>query len=81
MTIEVRKNNFNGKYSIRISTTKDEKGKDIYTKYSAECTWGIIKKWCSNNNIVCPKVSALKFFSDGFGYSYAWFDNDGISIK
>lgn len=76
--IDIRKSHFNGAYSIRVVLRKD--GKDFVKGiYEPIGNWNDVKKWCKGQNIVCPKVSSLRFFSDGFDFSYAWFTAEEVN--
>lgn len=73
--IEVRKNHFSKHYAIRIVDINDPK--KPFTKWSQETNWSMIKKFLLSRNIDCPTTKEMRLLSDGFEYSYGWFDAYG----
>ena len=76
--IEVRKNHFNKNYAIRIVSSADIH--NVYVDWSMETSWKVIKDYLKCKNVKTPALKDIKFFSDGFEYSYGWFDCFGKGV-
>lgn len=77
ITIEIRQNHFSKKYQLRNWEKDDANGNPIYSK---EIDFRTLKTYLARKNVKCPNKTDLKFISDGFGYSYAWFDIEGTPV-
>ena len=82
--IEVRKSHFGKKLcAIRIYHQNPETGEKVYDhngKWSMDTNFATIKSFLKSKFIDCPNAKDIKWFSDGFGYDYAWFDGYGKVI-